>query len=133
MPDVRHRLAGKLSAPVAEECPYFSGTGGDAAQAEDLIEQDKRGKRNRCSNGDSRAGNREAELRGADSVGAGAPKNDACSKPLKCDRGSVQAEAVHLGRLRHREQLADASSSKPGHGDGKKNQDEREVPGHGDR
>jgi len=118
---------------LREDAAYFSRVGGDAAQTKNLVQKYQGGKHNGGPDGDWRIGNREAELCDTDSARARAPKNDACSKPLKCDRGSVQAQAVHLRCLRHCEQLADAPAYKPGNGEGEKNQDEREVPGHGDR
>jgi hypothetical protein len=123
-------LREEFERELRQEAHNFSGLRDKAAETKDLVREDERRKENRDGGHKGRVGNRQAELSRMDAVRVRAPKNGACGKPLKRDRGSVQRQAVHLRCLGHLHQLTDPPPPEPGHGDSEDGQNEREVPMH---
>src|SRR5215471_1394860 len=73
----------------------------------------------------------QSEMLGAEAASLRTPGHHADCQPLKCNRGSIECEAVGTVEFGLREQLLDAHRAAPGNYHAKEQKDQRKIPGHG--
>ena len=123
-------LRKKFQGELREDTLNFFRLRDEAAQAQNLIEQNQRSEHHRRTDREPCIGYRQAELARANSMLVGAPQDHARGDPLKRESGSIEGDAIHFCGAGHLHQLADAAASEHRHGDAEKKQNESKIPMH---